>query len=82
MMRRGELPEAPERVPEAPEACRECGTATNPKGDALACANPLHRCHRILRTNGKQCRRAVLPGTRYCEAHPANAVADFNGPLK
>lgn len=73
LVRSGELPEAPERDDSDVQACSDCRVTTNAKEQFLACGNPMHRCHRMLRTTGKQCRRVVVAGTRYCDGHKPNA---------
>jgi hypothetical protein len=73
MMRRGELPEAPERAEGgAQAACPDCQASTF-NGRLRACSD-AHRCRATRR--GGQCRSATLPGLSRCDMHACRIEED------
>jgi hypothetical protein len=80
MARSGQLPVAPPDQKAVPSSCAECGSSGTTRGGlAKACGDPLHRCQKRFPT-GHTCTAAVVPGTRYCPAHPL-VPARWNGTL-
>jgi hypothetical protein len=73
LLRAGELPELPQGadVPHEPAGpCPDCAAAPRTsRGHEGACYRPSHRCQRQLPAG--QCKRSVIPGTRWCPGHGA-----------